>query len=124
MEIKLDGKYASDIYGTSSQVLTVTRNSPDYPVLVEFTSGNIRMYSRNGLGAACGDQLTEIPEFKKDDMVMVRDSCKDQWERRRFSHTEEGQYLCLSDSCSEWSSSGRMTTWKYCRKPTPDELGE
>ena len=124
MEIKLDGKYESSLYGTSSQVLTVTRRNKNYPVLVEFTTGTFRMYTLDGLGTA-RDRLTEVGEFKEGDKVMTTNDYDYNWRPRYFSHKEGDAYHCFWEGRTEWSAGeGGTTKWKYCRKPTPEELGE
>lgn len=70
MEIKLDTKYESDIYGPIRRVLSVDRNNQVYPVVVEFQDGSVEFYTSQGVGCL-KDQLIEVCEFKKGDPVMV-----------------------------------------------------
>ena len=122
MEVRLDGKYESNLYGPVKQVLTVTRNNKFFPVVVEYRNRDIRVYMLKGRGVA-GDQLIEVCEFKRGDKVMVINNYN--WMPRYFSHLEGGMYHCFWNGGTEWSSKGIGTcAWHQCRKPTLEELGE
>ena len=125
MKVRLDGNYSSIMYGPVRQVLTITRNCENYPVVVEFPDGVLRLYSKEGLCTLdWDDQLIEVCEFKKGEQVLVKNLVDERWERRYFSHIENKKYYCYCMGLTQWTSTGKISPWIHCRKPTPEELGE
>ncbi len=74
------------------EVLTISRNDPNYPVAVLLPCGEIHTktaYGRDELRCASNKDLKEVTpydDFKVDEPVMVRCGSH-HWTRRHFSHT-------------------------------------
>jgi hypothetical protein len=65
-----------------------------------------------------------LPPFKKDEKVMVRLGQGCRWEKRYYSHFEDGRHYCFTDGNTSCSGGGDVATWNDVRKPTLEELGE
>lgn len=89
----------------------------------------------NGIGV--GHILEEIPlyeDFKMDEPVLVRDSEDDSWRHRFFKRVDKnGRAITWVNGTSSWFyrpasviENGEMseTDWKFCRRPTQEELGK
>ena len=71
-------------------------------------------------------EIVPYDDFKIDDPVMVK-SDGAVWLRRYFAGVDtEGSPTTFNYGATSWSTVGRDNPqrWKYCRRPTPKELGE
>lgn len=107
-----------------------------YPVVfaVEYPNGDEYVNTASSEGkvwfvAEDDCDLIEVSpweDFKKDDKVMVRNGDCEGWTHRHFSHTDEyGKPHTFINGRTSFSNKGNPTVeWKFCRKPTKEELGE
>lgn len=70
-------------------------------------------------------EWVEVCQFKMDDPVMVsmHDGGEGQWVPRYFKEYKNGRFVCWKRGSTSWSARGEEAEWKYCRKPTEEELG-
>lgn len=69
-------------------------------------------------------EVSPYEDFKKGDKVMVRDYEDFTWNKRYFAYEKAGKVYCFENGRDSWASDNQVTPWKYCRKPTQEELGE
>jgi len=56
---------------------------------------------------------------------MVRDSDRTQWIKNYFAGiSENGKPLVWYGGKTSWTSAGISYEWRYCRRPTPEELAK
>lgn len=129
--ISLDKKYKTRC-GYPVRILCVDRNDPEYPV-VALVNGKDRedltIFSSKGMfvdeSIKHNFDLIEVSpyeDFKKDDKVMVSHNGTG-WVKRYFSHEENGVPYTFPDGMTSWSGYSTVD-WKFCRKPTQEELGK
>lgn len=72
-----------------------------------------------------GGLLDEVPPFRVDDPIMVRDNETSQWERRHFARFKDGIAWAYVSGRTSWSSevSGGIP-WEFYRRPTDEELND
>ena len=69
-------------------------------------------------------EVSEWDDFKIDEPVMVRDSEKENWKKAHFAGVScRGYAKTWQDGETSWTSDASTLTWKLCRKPTAEELG-
>ena len=68
-------------------------------------------------------EISPYEGFKIDEPVMVRDYEKDSWKKAHFAGVScRGYAKTWQDGETSWTSDGSMLTWKFCRRPTSEEL--
>ena len=102
-----------------------------YPVIAQINGEEIGTYTSAGtyLNHTFKDliEVTPYDDFKIDDKVMVSQDGV-QWFKRYFAgvYTYRSGYQTASAfeyGATSWSEAGDTTNyWKYCRKPTAEEL--
>lgn len=134
IKISMDKKYKTR-EGRPVKILCIDRNHRYYPViaLTIDKTGTILCCTEEGkfqlLGEekSCNDLVEVSPyeDFKIDDPVMVTDY-KDLWYPRYFAGvSKDGKPMAFIDGATSWSAGDDNTVfWNYCRRPTPEELGE
>lgn len=128
-KITMDKKYRTRC-GYPARVICIDMKYPKRSVvaLIDRERGeSIYSFTPEGKFSTGSDDLDLIEvspweDFKKDDKVMVSNDGKN-WEKRYFSHIEDGKPWCYYDGFSSWTTIGGSTfVWNYCRKPTQEEL--
>lgn len=118
--------------GMPATVLAVGLNAQLPVVFVRHSSPNenVICVSADGLWGTMpsGIDLVEIgpyDDFKIDEKVMVSHGGI-AWFKRHFAGVDEdGQPTAFDNGSTRWSKPDYdPTRWNYCRRPTPEELGE
>ena len=65
-------------------------------------------------------EIGEWDDFRENEPVMVRDDESEKWKRRYFKKVDEFGQPCTYPI----GLNGLPTRYKFCRRPTPDELAE
>lgn len=67
-------------------------------------------------------EIGPYEDFKIDEPVMVRDTTDDYWQPRYFAGVDaKGRPTAWDYGGTSWSSAHRCE-WKFCRRPTEEEL--
>ncbi len=61
-------------------------------------------------------------DFKRDDPVMVRNDPNGKWMPRYFNDVVDGVARCFELGSTSWSNDMYSTAWKFCRRPTKEEM--
>ena len=112
------------------KVLTTDAAEP-YPVVIQLKNGRIASVTSTGGWYLVSDthpndliEVTTFSDFKRGEPVMASDNGV-YWQRRHFSHEQNGRPVCFEGGESCWTSSDGVTCeWEHCRRPTPEELKE
>ncbi len=129
-KITLDKKYRTRC-GYPVRVLCVDMKS-DWPVvcIIKYPDGtentnSVTIYGKDWDGEESDFDLIEVSpweDFKKDDKVMVKGFEGGLWSKRHFAYEKDGRAYVYQEGMTSWSSDDEAITWKYCRKPTEEEL--
>ena len=128
-KISMDKKYRTRS-GIDVRVLCTDSANLPYPVIVEFSTGEIVRYSDEGVTDVYKTTAAELIEvlpyedFKIDDPVMVSNIAKF-WESAHFAGVNsEGEPLTYMNGKTSWSAGGCTQVWEYCRKPAAEEIAK
>ena len=113
------------------RILTIDAKLP-YPVWMQLKDGTVMSLTGNGYFFASTDgipdllpaliEVTPYSDFNRGEPVMVSDDTR--WIHRHFSHELNGQAFCFSNGESPWTTTNSPVSYKFCRRPTPEELAE
>lgn len=114
--------------GHSTRILCVDAEG-NYPVvaLIKTSSGEQPMSFTEDGKAELYDtnpfliEVNPFEDYKVDEPVMVRANESTSWRKRHFAIYHNGDAYCWEEGCTSWTTSGTVN-WKYCRKPTKEEL--
>ena len=69
-------------------------------------------------------EVSPYEDFKIDEPVMVRDFENQSWAKRYFAGVNNGKPSVWCAGATSWSSESNedFVYWKFCRRPTPEEL--
>ena len=125
-------KVYKDVSGADVRIICVDRRG-DYPIVGLKTVSDVEHvchYDSNGTASICNTAYDLIlPEdystYKIDEPVMVRDYDSQTWDRRHFAGVKNGKPTAWLLGYTSWTNDEPdVRTWKQCRRPTPEELGE
>ena len=129
--VEMDKKYSCRD-GVPATVLAVGLNAHGSVVAVRHTTNSdvVIMLSSDGRWGNYDHQcdlieLSPYDDFKVDDKVMVsRDG--EVWFKSYFAGVDKsGNPTVFDGGSTSWSKTDYdPTSWKYCRRPTAEELGE
>jgi len=105
----------------------------NYPVAIEIENGEVLKFTEDGYfsvskGNSVWDLIEVSPyaDFKTDDRVMVSDD-RAKWSKRYFYKEIDGAAWCFDNGVTSWTWTHQYygaSKWKYCRRPTEEELKE
>lgn len=138
LKIEMGRKYKTTS-GLDVRILTIDRLHKSYSVIAEvFLSYNIcpdlLIYTPcgkiNSNGRPSSFDLVEVSpyeDFKDGDAVIVSDYSNFAYSKHRYFQrvSSNGEIaICYDNGSTKWSSESTCNTtqWKYCRKPTAEEL--
>lgn len=126
MKIEM-GKQYKTRGGYPVQILCVDGPHEDYPVVAILDNAVLAFtidghYSSGTPSARDLIEISPYEDFKIDDKVMVRDCVGDDWEKRYFAGvTCDGCASAYDSGYTSWTSKV-VIEWRFCRKPTAEEL--
>ena len=131
--ITMDKKYRCRD-GVPVTVLAVGLNALGSVVAVRHTTNSgdvIIMLEADGRWTGTDDnpidliEISPYDDYKVDDPVMVSHD-GELWFRRHFAGVDkDGNPTAFDRGATSWSKPEYAPTrWEYCRRPTPEELGE
>lgn len=113
--------------GGKAIILTTSRPNSVWTVVSMSEVGRLTTHYPDGKTAQFryhDEDLVEIipfADFQKDEPVLVRNSDKDAWKKRHFSHAGDGVAWAFDEGKTSWSSEGFTSFWYQCRRPTPEQ---
>ena len=135
MKVEVGKKYRMRGYPESEVVVFDTNIEPPFSVLAKSKHNKndhwkMRTYTEDGSYYDEDDgsemdlvEISPYDDFKVDEPVMVSGNGF-AWYRRHFAEVRnDGIPMAWEEGCTRWSSHGRTSSWDFCRKPTPEELG-
>jgi len=124
------GDWVTTLYGWG-QVEEIVSLNDDYPIRI-----NNRLYTREGFFYKvhkAPSAFVEPPEwlleyigpkpceFKKDELVMVKEHNTSNETLRYFAYYKNNEYYIYNNGNTSITSRGRTSAWKYCRKAIEGE---